>query len=304
MSVQSEIDRISGNISDSLDAVASKGVAVPAGANSDSLAGLIRSIEVGGGIEIVKLWQNASPGSFFGAQTLFFDTTQYDAIEIEWAIYVSDSGSPSRYFIGKYAKRSASLLATAMYAGHMVERFFAVYSDGIVFENGGMYLTYAGNASARSQVMVPMQIYGVKGTTSLPSGNLFFNYGDLASSGGFTEHVTSGNLSVGTALTYQCKQYVFGGGYHSNNTIDVTNFSKLRIYGTGRNVYGSTVHFRAGLGSMTTVLDAYVNIDETLTSYTLDISSLTGSKYFVVDYLCNGAASQVTSNIYRIELVP
>lgn len=44
MSIQSEINRISGNVSDSLDAVAAKGVTVPQGANSDNLAGLIASI--------------------------------------------------------------------------------------------------------------------------------------------------------------------------------------------------------------------------------------------------------------------
>lgn len=44
MSIQSEINRISGNVSDSLDAVAAKGVTVPQGANSDDLPTLIASI--------------------------------------------------------------------------------------------------------------------------------------------------------------------------------------------------------------------------------------------------------------------
>ena len=44
MSIQSEINRISGNISDSLDAVAAKGVTVPVGSTSDDLAGLIELI--------------------------------------------------------------------------------------------------------------------------------------------------------------------------------------------------------------------------------------------------------------------
>ena len=47
MSIQSEITRISGNISDSLDAVAAKGVTVPSGANSDDLPALIASISGG-----------------------------------------------------------------------------------------------------------------------------------------------------------------------------------------------------------------------------------------------------------------
>lgn len=44
MSVSSEISRISTNVSDSLSAVAAKGVVVPQGSTSDDLAGLITDI--------------------------------------------------------------------------------------------------------------------------------------------------------------------------------------------------------------------------------------------------------------------
>ena len=47
MSIQSEIARLSKNISDSLDAVAAKGVTVPSGSNSDDLPGLIEAISAG-----------------------------------------------------------------------------------------------------------------------------------------------------------------------------------------------------------------------------------------------------------------
>lgn len=49
MSVQTQIDRISGNVSAALSAIAGKGVTVPEGSNSDALAELIASIEAGGG---------------------------------------------------------------------------------------------------------------------------------------------------------------------------------------------------------------------------------------------------------------
>ena len=52
MSIASEISRISGNVSDSLSAVAAKGVTVPSGSNSDDLAGLIAQISGGGGSAI------------------------------------------------------------------------------------------------------------------------------------------------------------------------------------------------------------------------------------------------------------
>lgn len=50
MSIQSEINRISGNVSDALDAIEDKGVAIPSGANSDDLADLIAQITGGGGV--------------------------------------------------------------------------------------------------------------------------------------------------------------------------------------------------------------------------------------------------------------
>lgn len=49
MSIQTQIDRISGNISSALTAIADKGVTVPDGSTSDALAELIASIEAGGG---------------------------------------------------------------------------------------------------------------------------------------------------------------------------------------------------------------------------------------------------------------
>ena len=49
MSVQTQIDRIAGNVSAALSAIADKGVTVPDGSTSDALAELIASIEAGGG---------------------------------------------------------------------------------------------------------------------------------------------------------------------------------------------------------------------------------------------------------------
>lgn len=49
MSVQSEITRLSDNVTAALAAIADKGVTVPDGSNSDSLASLIAAIEAGGG---------------------------------------------------------------------------------------------------------------------------------------------------------------------------------------------------------------------------------------------------------------
>lgn len=52
MSIASEITRLSGNISNSLDAVAAKGVTVPSGSTSDDLPQLIAAIPTGSGAAI------------------------------------------------------------------------------------------------------------------------------------------------------------------------------------------------------------------------------------------------------------
>lgn len=51
MSIQSEINRISQNVGDSLTAVSEKGVTVPTGSTSDDLPGLIRSIQTGSNLD-------------------------------------------------------------------------------------------------------------------------------------------------------------------------------------------------------------------------------------------------------------
>ena len=52
MSVQSEITRIAGNVSDALTAIAAKGVTVPSGSNSDDLADLIGQISTSSGYTV------------------------------------------------------------------------------------------------------------------------------------------------------------------------------------------------------------------------------------------------------------
>ena len=47
MSIQSEITRLSGNVTAALAAIAAKGVTVPSGSNSDDLADLIALIDGG-----------------------------------------------------------------------------------------------------------------------------------------------------------------------------------------------------------------------------------------------------------------
>lgn len=62
MSIATEISRISKNVSDSLDAVADKGVTVPSGSTSDDLPGLIAAIPTGSGSAITIVDEPDSHG--------------------------------------------------------------------------------------------------------------------------------------------------------------------------------------------------------------------------------------------------
>lgn len=63
MSIQSEITRLSGNVSDALDAIEAKGVTIPTGANSDNLANLIGQISGSGGNYIISVDSDSAVGS-------------------------------------------------------------------------------------------------------------------------------------------------------------------------------------------------------------------------------------------------
>lgn len=70
MSIQSEITRISDNVSDALDSVAAKGVTVPSGSNSDDLADLIDAIPSGGASNFVTGTFTCNNYGSTGTQTI------------------------------------------------------------------------------------------------------------------------------------------------------------------------------------------------------------------------------------------
>lgn len=69
MSIATDVSRIKGNITAALNAIADKGVNVPAGSTSDELASLIASIEAGGGgyevsFGLINLAENSTTITF------------------------------------------------------------------------------------------------------------------------------------------------------------------------------------------------------------------------------------------------
>lgn len=93
MSVQTEIDRIAGNVAAALTACADKGADVPSGSTSDDLAAIIAAIEAGGG------------GAAFGSFTVADITSN---IEVTHGL-----GTPPRLFAVMPADNSNSAYSTS-----------------------------------------------------------------------------------------------------------------------------------------------------------------------------------------------
>lgn len=87
MSIQSEITRISGNVSDALTAISSKGVTVPQGSNSDDLATLIGSIQTGGSGSASSLsdLSDVTITSAANSQVLLYNGTAWANTNAPWA---------------------------------------------------------------------------------------------------------------------------------------------------------------------------------------------------------------------------
>ena len=103
MSISSEINRISTNVSDALDAIASKGVTVPAGSKSDDLADLINEIPVYDNVMAVPSVTKTGLANFFDSGTSSDNdmslTPKYSNPEGHIAAHTDEPGTTEYYKI-------------------------------------------------------------------------------------------------------------------------------------------------------------------------------------------------------------
>ena len=123
MSVQTQIDRISGAVSAALAALSEKGVTVPAGTKVDGLAALIEAIEAGGG------------GVVFGVVTITSD---------------SDSGVEIYHGLGVVPKAVIFINLDKHYYTHPNGTFALLRADfedkgfcGVISSSYGQFSTYS-----------------------------------------------------------------------------------------------------------------------------------------------------------------
>ena len=184
MSIASQISRISGNVSAALLKIASKGVTVPTGANSDDLADLIDEIPVYDDV-------TATPGIIKSGLSDFFNsgssgdndislTPKYSNQEGHIDAHTDEPGTPEYYKIkttspvfsgGNLTGKSATASATnASISG-------ATNNSGVVIQASGaaarQAVTYASNAKGwidKSSGDVAMPL----GSIEMWSGNSYY----------------------------------------------------------------------------------------------------------------------------------
>ena len=180
MSIQSEITRIAGNVSDALTEISNKGGVVPVGSNSDDLATLIAQITGGGGSAIVI--------------TDTIDPVSGGTIRTITAVSLSgDTVTASDMLYGVTAHDASGTAVT----GNIVTKTQADLSASgdTVTAPAGYYASSASKSVASGSVTAPSTISGTSATVSTGTNTL-----TLSKTVSVTPYVTAaGYVSSGTA---------------------------------------------------------------------------------------------------------
>lgn len=112
--------------------------------------------------KIDLLWQNASPGSTFGAQTVSLSLSAYDMVAI---IVIPDNTYSTSIFgpaqFVKVGQQCETFTSTSKGTTTIGRRHVSVTTSGIIFANG-RYWSYDTNLTSNANTNVPRYIYGIK----------------------------------------------------------------------------------------------------------------------------------------------
>ena len=214
MSIQSEILRIAGNVSDAFDAIEEKGVTVPSGSTSDDLADLIGQIQQGGGSGVVVVDTLDSHGGIIREITavdLSNDT-------IDAAHLLSGYTAHDRFgdeVVGSYVPSGSTLQAKTNISP-------STSSQTITPDSG-----YDGLSSVQINAMPS----GTAGTPVATKGTVSSHSITVTPSVTNTTGYITGSTKTGTAVTVAASELVSGTkSITANGTgIDVTNYASVDV---------------------------------------------------------------------------
>lgn len=141
------------------------------GTTAHDAAGRLIEGVMEGGMEAVKLWENASPTSIFPAQTLAIDLTGFDSLLVEFKNH--RTAEVYSTFTMKAGGKMACMtlttggLTSSGYKNYIAIRTLKHEETGVTFGYGTYTNRLTGGTqspdSSENNYMIPMRIYGMRG---------------------------------------------------------------------------------------------------------------------------------------------
>lgn len=213
--IANEITRITGNITDSLEAVADKGVTVPTGSNSDDLAGLIALISTGGGGGGVEITQDQD-----GYLVLDPDGGSGPTL-VTKTITQNGTYNPASDNADGYSAVTVNVPTPSSNLQAKTNISPTTSSQTIQADSG-----YDGLSSVQINAMPS----GTAGTPTATKGSVSNHQVSVTPSVTNTTGYITGSTKTGTAVTVSASELVSGSETKTENgTYDVTNLAQLVV---------------------------------------------------------------------------
>ena len=279
MSISSEINRISGNISDSLSAVATKGVTVPSGSNSDDLAGLIAQIPGNYSVTLSLTGASSSAtgtkvvsgGSYFTEITptttghkINSITVTMGGVDITSQVFKPGVGGKAITANGTYNASSDNLsgydTVTVNVSGGGGGSPNLQAKTNISPTTSSQTITPDSGYDGLSSVQINAMPTGTAGTPTATKGSVSNHSVSVTPSVTNTTGYITGGTKTGTAVTVSASELVSGNKeITANGTgIDVANYSTVSVAvpssGSSKNVQVAQSTTRATSSTYTSLV--------------------------------------------------